>query len=536
MVTPRKTDVVKTQTAALFDFQPAFFETASNPRYALSTFFSPFGEKEGMSKAGESYDFTQTTKRADGARALHISGFDNAEEWAPEFLAGCQALGFIPSPQQWKIADAINAHNTITGRPICSTIAVCVPRRAGKTTVLLALAIGRCLLRPRYSVLFTAQSGTKASARFLQMARDLDRISPNEAERGFRIMRGAGNQNLSFANGSLFQVLPPKPESFRGDAYDLLILDEAQEHTVDVSAELMGAILPTMDTRPGAQLIVAGTAGERRSGLFWDALEEGRKSVRGSGIIEFAANENTTPEEVAEPSTWSAAHPGIGTMTDIETIQVRFEKLPAPQFMREYLGIWPEDFSSSAIDPHLWRAAISELADKPTQFAFGFDVAPDGSTACIAAAWRIDDVAFIEIIEHKLGTAWLVPRLVELGRRYRVPVGHDTIGAALAESELLSRQRPKPRTRPATMRDITSGCVTIMKELHNGSLKHFDQISLNEATARAAKRPLSENSWAWGRRLSGGDITPLVACTIALRTFDNLKPRATMGIVTAKAS
>jgi len=535
MVTPRKSDIVRTQSSALIPLD-AFFEfQAATPASGIKT-FSQFGGAEDFEPEKTGYDFTQTTQRDQGTKALHISTFENSEEWAHEFLAGCAVMGFTPTHQQWKIADALNAHDLQTQKPINTTMAICVPRRAGKTTVLLAIALGRCIARPRYSVLFTAQSGTKASARFLQMARDLERINPNEYERGFRIMRGAGNQNVSFTNGSLFQVLPPKPESFRGDAYDLLILDEAQEHGVDVSAELFGSILPTMDTRPGAQLVVAGTAGERRSGLFWDTLQEGRKGVKATGIVEFAAPENTTPEDAALQETWAAAHPGIGTMTDIDTIQVRFEKLPMPQFMREYLGIWPEDYSTSAIDPHLWRAGLTEMEDKPTNFALAYDVAPDGSSACIAAAWRIDEVAYVEIIEHQLGTSWLVPRLLELARRYRVVIGHDTIGAALAESELLNRQRPRPRTRPAAMRDITTGCATFMKELTNKKLKHFDQVSLNEATARAAKRPLSENSWAWGRRLSGGDITPLVAATIALRTFDNMKPRATMGIVTAKSA
>jgi hypothetical protein len=169
-------------------------------------------------------------------------------------------------------------------------------------------------------------------------------------------------------------------------------------------------------------------------------------------------------------------------------------------------------------------------------FAFAYDVAPDGSSAAIAAAWRVDGIAYLEIVDHRLGTTWLVPRLCELAKRYRAIIGHDTIGAALAEAELLGRKRPKPRTYPATMRDVTNGCFTFMRELASGNLKHFDQIPLSEAAARAAKRPLSENSWAWGRRLSGGDITPLVAATLALRTYDQLKPRTAVRIVTTKTA
>ena len=535
MVTPKKSVRVPTQGSALFDYRPQFFESSGIPRRARNELFSFWGDGDDELRVNAGYDYDQVTTRAEGTPPLYVSSFDNAEEWAREFLAGCGAMGFNPTPQQWKIADALNAHGK-NGRPLYSTMGVCVPRRAGKTTVLLALAIGRCLTRPGYSVLFTAQSGTKASARFLEMARTLERQNPNDVMRGFRIMRGAGNQNLTFANGSIFQVLPPKPDAFRGDSGDLIILDEAQEHTADMSAELIGAILPTMDTRPGAVLVVAGTAGERRSGLFWDTLVEGRAGVNGVGIIEFAAPDTTTPEEAADPETWIASHPGIGTLTDVDTIAQRFERLPFPQFAREYLGIWPEDYSQSAIDPQLWRDAISDEQPKPDMFAFAYDVAPDGSSAAIAAAWRVDGIAYLEIVDHRLGTTWLVPRLCELAKRYRAIIGHDTIGAALAEAELLGRKRPKPRTYPATMRDVTNGCFTFMRELASGNLKHFDQIPLSEAAARAAKRPLSENSWAWGRRLSGGDITPLVAATLALRTYDQLKPRTAVRIVTTKTA
>lgn len=468
-------------------------------------------------------------------KPLHGSATENAREWSAEFLAGAALLGFEPSPQQWAIADVLNSHDE-TGFPSYETVAICVPRRAGKTTVILALALGRCITRENYTVLFTAQSGTKASARFLQMARDLDRRDPNVESRGFRILRGAGNQCVLFANGSLFQVLTPKPDAFRGDAADLIILDEAQEHTVEDSAELMGAILPTMDTRPGAQIIVAGTAGERRSGLFWESLEEGRRGVIRSGIVEFAAPDTTTAEEASDPELWKFAHPGIGTLTDLRTIGTRFEKLPLPQFMREYLGIWPEDFNVSAIDPMTWRAALSDLVAKPGTFSIAYDVAPDQSSAAIAASWRVNDIAYVEIIDHRLGVDWLGKRLLELALKYRVAIGHDTIGAPLAEAEWLQRQRPKPKLRPQTMRDVTIGCQIFMKELQAGRLRHFDQPSLNDAAQRAAKRPLSENSWAWGRRLSGGDITPLVAATLALRCFDNAKAPSSMGIVVANAS
>jgi phage terminase large subunit-like protein len=509
--------------------KPVSFEDASNPRDVVSETFLLGGEFPGEVAA------LALEQREVGTKPLYVSSYDGSEKFAEEFMVGARLLGFEPTPQQWKIASALNAWDLDRDRPLQRTLGVCVPRRAGKTTALLAIALGRCMVRPGYTVLFTAQSGTKASARFLEMARNLERKEPDPERRGFRIMRGAGNQNLTFLNGSLFQVLPPKPDAFRGDSGDMILLDEAQEHTADVSAELLGAILPTMDTRPGAQLVVAGTAGERRSGIFWDTLQEGRKELPRTGIVEFAAPDNTTEEEASVPALWETVHPGIGTLTDLETIENNFQKLPRPNFLREYLGIWPEDYSQSAIDQEAWGACTTTFSKKPEQFALAFDVSVDGSVACIAAAWREGDQAYVEIVEHKLGTDWLVPRINELARKYRLPIAHDSVGSVLVEVAALQRLRPRPKLQPLGYRDLAPGCASIMKEINARTLRHFDQPSLNEAVSKVVKRPLGDNGWAWGRRASGGDITPLAAATFALRAYDNMKtPQKTL-IVTSNS-
>jgi hypothetical protein len=494
-------------------------------------------------RASTDADGTFRSKRREGVPALHISAFDRAEEWEREFLRGAELLGFEPTPQQWKIADALNAHDA-DGEPCASTFGICVPRRAGKTTTLLAVALGRCSLRENYVVLFTAQSGTKARDRFLAMARTLDRKNPNEYERGFRILKGAGHQVVEFVNGSFLQVVPPKPESFRGDEGDLLILDEAQEHDAEVSGELLGAILPVMDTRPGAQLVVAGTAGEHRSGLFWDTLEEGRRGDIGTGIVEFAAPADVVTSDLQTDGQkdWEkarpiviAAHPGVGTLTTIAKMEERFRKLPLPQFMREYLGIWPEDYSKSAIDGALWRdCGLEFFIKKPAHFALGIDVAPNGSVAAIAAAWRDDRHSYVEVIRHEPGTDWLVPALAEYAKKYRVLIGHDTVGAVLVEAEALAKKRPAPRRKPIGYKDVGAMCASFMKEITNRRLRHFNQPELTAAAAGVVKRDLGDNAWGWGRRQSGDvDITPLVAANIALRTFDTTEKRGSNRLVSS---
>ena len=79
----------------------------------------------------------------------------------------------------------------------------------------------------------------------------------------------------------------------------------------------------------------------------------------------------------------------------------------------------------------------------------------------------------------------------------------------------------KSRMRPVERGHISPACVTILRDLEDGNVKHFNQQGLNEAAAFAAKRIWGDGStWSWGRIASGGDITPLVAATMALRAFD----------------
>jgi len=576
MVAHPKVKVIPRQPDALFDLDNDVTKSVplrgrQDPRIAVSpTFFSREEQPGGgpgprERQATQDWDAAALRAAAEShvpevSKPLHCSTewdeFTPSRHYDDEFLVGWRAMAPVdratglprlPKPQTWVVVDVLNASYADTDIPLYTTVGVCIPRRAAKTTSIMGVAMGRCLVRPGYVVIFTAQSGTKAAARFLDLARDLDRVNSNDDDRGFRILRGAGSQRIEFANGSLFLVVPPKGDAFRGDAADLIILDESQEHDVLVSDDLLGAILPTMDTRPSAQLIVAGTAGEHRSGLFWATLEEGRNQDPGTGIIEYAADPGTPvwiPGEpvhgtVADPTVWDMAHPGIGTLTTIETVGIRFAKLPLPQFMREYLGIWPEDYSQSAIGAALWRGQEVEFTDKPADFAAAFDVSPDGSEAAFVAAWRdAEGVAYIEVLGHEPGTTWLGPMVQAHQKRYpRMRVGYDSIGAALVEADEMGKLRdPKPKIEPLRMSDIAAACAAFMRDLGNARLRHFGQPGLDAAVAGAAKRPmLGEKAWAWGRAASGGSITTLIAGTNALRVYDKLGRRERVGLITTKA-
>jgi hypothetical protein len=63
--------------------------------------------------------------------------------------------------------------------------------------------------------------------------------------------------------------------------------------------------------------------------------------------------------------------------------------------------------------------------------------------------------------------------------------------------------------------EMKAACGSFYDGVHEGWLWHIDQPQLNLSLSMARKRDL-QDAWAWNRKLSTADITPLVASTLAL--------------------
>ena len=523
----------------------AFFETSTVPPHAFrKTFFLrdwKLRKAEGITPAFQSDASTNETNRE-------------------EFLKGAELMGFLGNPdelksQQYLIADVLASDR--------DAFAIQMPRRASKTTTIFLVLLGRCALRPNYQVTFSAQSGVASTRRFREWANRLDRITPppyedpfnrprtrsrqatlfgDEAifgeDRGFRILRGAANQRIEFDNGSSFIVLKPEAEAYRGEAADCSWLDEAQEIDPLEGEDLLAAILPLQDTKPGASLIISGTAGEARTGIFWDYLERGRGGDTSIGIVDFAAPEDTDWEIVEDEDRamelLKTCHPGIGTLTTIDKMIKNYRSMAKPQWAREYLSMWPETFGTTAVPPEQWDAArLQTKKQKPPRIAFGLAIKPGGATSAIVAAWRDkQNVAHVEVVEHRQGTSWLPKRMQELTTKYRgSTIAYDDIGEGKATAVECAPLQPKVKLRMQTYRETAAGCIQFLRELDRGSIKHFDQVGLNEAVVRAGKREIrgDHGMWLWTTMQPGDDITCLDAATRALRNWDQHFAKTTNG-------
>lgn len=437
-------------------------------------------------------------------------------------------LGMPLTPQGVKVARLLEARRGEGAR--YQTAVVQMPRRAAKTTSIWSVLIGRAATRPGYRCVVTAQSGTIASSIILEHGQILESRGYRE-DGTLRLYRNQGRERIEFANGSRIWVVPPAEGAVRSAAADDIVIDEAGEHDGRKGVDFLNAVRPLQDTRgPLAQLIVAGTPGRSRSGMFWDLLEQGRSGKdRDLGILDYSAQDHDDPED---ERVWRRVHPGIGTLTTLATIRKRRLAMDAPAFAREYLCLWPPDASTSAIDLARWSAGEVAVLPRPERFGVAFDVALDGSSAALCAAWRDDDgTAYVGVLEHRQGVSWLPKAAHDVSRRFRVPVRYDAIGANHGPAEEIGRLRGVQLVAGGA-KDAQGAAQRIVSELADGRLRHFGQSSLTAAAEGAAWRQ-SEGGRYFARKASTADVCPLVAASLALWQFDQNPARQSLQIVSS---
>lgn len=473
---------------------------------------------------------------------------DLATTWETrlEFLIGATMLGLIgggrtAKPQQLLVADMLNAGATIDG--------ILEPRRSTKTSSILAVMVGRCFTRPRRNSAFTlATTGLKAREKFREEVIDpIEARWPDAATRPVRIHKAGGAERLEFRNRSVFAVHPPIGSSFRGSAYDDVLVDEGGEADATMTEDLLAAIPPTFDTT-GGQLIVSGTAGKRREGsLLWDVLYTKREALE-AGVLIYAASDKTTEEELAdwEPSEKHpnacvrdlvlAHHPGVqpGNLTPLDAVRRSFLLMPRDVFTREYLGIFDDiGGTTSLFDPIKWaRTGVDgALPSPPERFSLAFAPHPDQLTVSVLAAWRDEKGRAVALqLEHLQGIDKAAPTLLRYARKYRVPIILDG-GSQVAQLivEKLNQANPRPKLQPYAYLDVKKAASLVVDEVDRENVVHYrDQLTLTEAAHKTVKRKSGDRGWLLGRdpKRPDDDITPVEAWALALLHYDTTRPKA----------
>lgn len=423
-----------------------------------------------------------------------------ADEWQEAVLEGW--LGIRPD-RKW-------------AAPRCG---LAVPRQNGKNAIVEMrelfgmVSLGEKWLHTAHEV----KTARKAFTRLLSFF-DNERRYPELFRLVDEIRKTNGQEAIVLSNGGSVEFAARSKNSGRGYTVDVLLCDEAQE----LSDEALEALLPTISAAPlgNPQQIYTGTPpGPKAVGEVFTRIRQ--LGVEGKDRRLCWMEWGCVPEglDIDDSDNWSAANPALGIRLHLDTITDERATFDGAGFARERLGVWDDpDSLGRVIPPALW-ASCKQNRTTPDDLRLALDVSPTQTWAAIAAAWLVDGVTHVEVTgvgegyDHMHGTAWVVPRLVEITAKHKVAVSIAPGSEAASLVPDLTKAGVKVEMlKPA---DVTSACGAFVNLATDGRLAHHSQEPLDRAVANAQRKDVGDGAWVWGRRKSPVDITPLYAATLA---------------------
>lgn len=458
---------------------------------------------------------------------------------AYESSRGREAVEFAASAglvldewQQRPFMDALGC--TAEGKWTAFEVGVNVPRQNGKGGIIEARELAGLFLFEERLIMHSShefQTSMEAMIRMEELLEESGLISELRPRGG--VSRSHGSEGFTLKSGQRLRYRTRTKGGGRGFTGTTLILDEAMV----LPESFIGALLPTLSGQSvhgNPQVWYTGSAVDQEvheHGIVFARIRE--RGLRGddpslayfewSGAPATVDGRSVTPdaldaEDLADPGRWAAANPALGVRISAEHIEKELRSMDARTFAVERLGVgdWPrtDRGSESVIEYDDWVALEDIDSAIMGDVCFAFDVTPDRSRACIAVCGRrADDRFHLEVVQHHRGTGWVVPRLAELVTAHRPrAVICDSRGPA---ASLLSQVKDAHlAVETVSASEYAQACGSFADAVAQKTIRHLGTAELAAAIKGAATRPLGD-AWAWSRRSSKTDISPLVATTFA---------------------
>lgn len=440
-------------------------------------------------------------------------------------------LGYEPMPwmadmwaTMYEYTEAVPGIKKLWYREVRRT----VPRQSAKTTASLIEQVHRMLYgeghgwgkRPVSA--FTAQHASDARDKMVnewmpvvEFSDCVDELLGGCTEKGF--LRSNGKEAIKWRTGGRMITFPPNATGAHGQTLDIVVIDEAFAFP-DNRAE-QGA-RHAMITRKSPQIVIQSTAGTSESKYLREKVDDGRQRVLDgtSGHVYYLEYSVGPLDDINNPEHWWRWMPALGYTIDADAVALEHDTLDADEFYRAYGNGWTGS-ANQIIPAAAWAAAFAPASPRNGgKVWMAIDISPGvdnkGRTASVAVASYRGAEIHVAVIAYGVGTAWVAAKLGELTRLHTVqrlyidPTGDaGQIMADIKRTAMANLEVVDTRTMAAACGRFHQGVIDRV-------IRHADQQLLNAAVEGADKRTL-DDSWAWKRRTSTTDISPLVAATLA---------------------
>lgn len=422
------------------------------------------------------------------------------------------------------------------GSPAAQTIGISKPRQNGKSYAGRYYAIYMADFEHR-SVLYSAHHSSTTKKMFDAMCDLLENKErfPEFAHDVKRITRGRGYEGIYFRDwrdsdgvmhdGGKIEFSTRTNAGARGGTYSVIIVDEAQELTVDQQEGLLPVISAASDVTRKDQLpqqIYIGTPPSPTcNGTVFRDMHETAHSGDDCELwwLEWSISdvETITRENVLTLA--RQTNPAMGYRIADDTIVNEFEQMQRDGFARERLGWWSpvvEQRIDLAIDKDAWRKCASDEKKPDGKTAYGIKFSADGFEVVLCGAVCPENgKARISVIDRKptaMGVRWLAEWLNARYANACCVVIDGRNGVDVLVDKISDTWRYKDSVIRPSAKDMIAAVGLITNEINEQSVTWYkQQTALNESALSCVKRPLS-GGWAFG----GDDSAPMEAAALAL--------------------
>ena len=452
----------------------------------------------------------------------------SAGQEAVELAAQC---GLILDPWQQLVLEGALGEQP-NGNWSAFEVGLMVSRQNGKGSILEARELAGLFLFGEKLIVHSAhlfETSMEHMNRILQLIesnpdieRGVDRVSRAHGSEGITLTRKYGRRRLKFKTRT--------KGGGRGLSGDCIVFDEAME----IPTAAVSALMPTLSAHPNPQLWYCGSAVDQAvhaNGVVFARLRS--RGMKGDDPSLAWFDWSVDPDDYAADPMAAAtdtrmvaqANPGYGFRITPEYVVNEQRSLDPRGFATERLGVgdWPnpDGLAEQVIPRETWDGLADVNSQTVGRVAFAVDMNPERSYAAIGVAGvRDDGRRHLEVIEHKAGSGWVVPRVLELVDRWE-PVALVVDGNGPAASLLssfdeagLSFKSDGGLLVKTTVQDMAQACGQLFDAALTDELRHLGQSMLDSAIRAARKRDRGD-VFTWSRQ-SGTDISPLVAVTLAL--------------------
>lgn len=450
--------------------------------------------------------------------------------------------------QKWLFIHALEVIDKPDGSWVLRfrTVVVLVGRQNGKTTMGAILSLFFLYALRSGLVIGTAQDLEQAEDTWA-MCVDIAESNEELKDEIAHIWRTNGAKRLQLKGGRDYRVRASTRKAGRGKSADLVLLDELREHQ---TWEAYSALSKTGIARESALLWCISNAGDGTSVVLRHLRMQAHRLLGDpDGIVAATGDAQAVPDDddmlndtalgifewsaapdlpITDKRAWAQANPSLGYTITERAIRSACADDPEDVFKTECLCQWVTAAVTPPFPVGAWEAGQdSDSSIAPdSQLWWGVDVSDDRTRSSIAVCGlRADRKWHVELVEYRSGVGWLQKWFADRAPKYHgMHVAMQSKGAPIAALVDIIGAVDGVEVLPCQGADVAGWCGRLYDavsacdestESDSVPIIHRPQPALDLAANIAKTRPLGDGAWAWDRKGSLEDISPLVACTMA---------------------